>query len=49
MKSNNEATVLNGGFKTNAYLAAFVNGTMAHALDYDDVIHIPPCGWVILP
>lgn len=39
---NNEATVINAGFKTNACSAAFVNGTMAHALDYDDVIHIPP-------
>jgi 2-methylcitrate dehydratase PrpD len=42
MKYNDEATVINGGFKTNAYFAAYVNGTMAHALDYDDVIHIPP-------
>jgi 2-methylcitrate dehydratase PrpD len=41
-KCNEEATVINGGFKTNAYFAAYVNGTMAHALDYDDVIHIPP-------
>ncbi|MFC1532132.1 MmgE/PrpD family protein [Thermodesulfobacteriota bacterium] len=23
-------------------LAAFVNGTMGHAVDYDDVLHIPP-------
>jgi 2-methylcitrate dehydratase PrpD len=37
-----EATVLNGGFQTSAYQAAFINGTMAHALDYDDVIHVPP-------
>ena len=42
IKYHNEATVINGGFKTNAYLAAFANGTMAHALDYDDVLHIPP-------
>ena len=42
MHCDHEATVINGGFKTNAYFAAFVNGTMAHALDYDDVIHIPP-------
>ena len=40
--SNNEATVINGGFKTSAYFAAFANGTMAHTLDYDDVLHIPP-------
>jgi 2-methylcitrate dehydratase PrpD len=41
-KTNSEATVINGGFKTNAYSAAFVNGTIAHAMDYDDVLHIPP-------
>jgi 2-methylcitrate dehydratase PrpD len=38
--SRGEATVIGGGFKTNADLAAFANGTMAHALDYDNVIHI---------
>ena len=42
MKGSDEATVINGGFKANAYLAAYANGTMAHALDYDDVIHIAP-------
>lgn len=42
IKSNDEATVINGGFTTSAYLAAFANGTMAHTLDYDDVLHIPP-------
>jgi 2-methylcitrate dehydratase PrpD len=38
--SREEATVLGGGFKTNARLAAYVNGTMSHALDYDNVIHV---------
>lgn len=32
-----EATVFGGGFKTSAPQAALANGTMAHALDYDDV------------
>jgi 2-methylcitrate dehydratase PrpD len=41
-KRDQEATVIHGGFKANACLAAFANGTMAHAMDYDDVIHIPP-------
>ncbi len=31
-----EAGVIGGGFKTLASQAAWVNGTMAHALDYDD-------------
>lgn len=35
--SNPEATVIAGGFMTSAPLAALANGTMAHALDYDDV------------
>jgi 2-methylcitrate dehydratase PrpD len=39
---NQEATVINGGFKTDAYHAAFINGAMSHVLDYDDVIHVPP-------
>jgi 2-methylcitrate dehydratase PrpD len=30
------ATVICGGFKTSPLHAAFANGTMAHALDYDD-------------
>jgi len=37
-----EASVINGDFKTSAGMAALVNGTLAHALDYDDVIHVPP-------
>ena len=32
-----EAGVIASGFKTSAPLAAFANGTMAHALDYDDI------------
>lgn len=31
------AGVIGGGFKTSAPLAALANGTMAHALDFDDV------------
>jgi len=41
-KYNEEAAVIGGGFKTDAYHAAFINGAMAHALDYDDVLHLPP-------
>ncbi len=38
-----EATIINGaGLKTTAPGAAYINGTMAHALDYDDVIHVGP-------
>lgn len=36
------ATVINGGFTTSPALAALANGTMSHAIDYDDVIHVPP-------
>jgi 2-methylcitrate dehydratase PrpD len=31
------ASVIGGGYKTSAALAALANGTMAHALDFDDV------------
>ncbi|MFH1381845.1 MAG: MmgE/PrpD family protein [Chloroflexota bacterium] len=31
-----EAGVIGGGFKTTAELAAWINGTQSHALDYDD-------------
>ena len=31
-----EATVIAGGFKTSAANAAFANGCMAHALDFDN-------------
>ena len=34
---NPEASVIGGGFKTSAPQAALAYGTMAHALDYDDV------------
>lgn len=37
MGGSPEATVIAGGFKTSAPQAALANGTMAHALDYDDV------------
>ena len=33
-----EAAVICGGFKTSADSAAWINGTMSHALDYDDTI-----------
>ena len=32
-----ECSVIGAGFKTSPYLAALVNGTMGHALDYDDL------------
>ena len=32
-----QASIIGSGFKTSPYLAALVNGTMGHALDYDDV------------
>ena len=31
-----ESTVLGAGFRTSATMAALANGTMGHALDYDD-------------
>ena len=34
------ATVLGAGFRTSAPLAALANGTLAHALDYDDRRHV---------
>jgi 2-methylcitrate dehydratase PrpD len=42
MTGAQEATVIGAGFKANAPLAAYANGAMAHALDYDDVIHVGP-------
>ena len=33
---NSEATVLSSGYKTSLPNAALANGTMGHALDYDD-------------
>lgn len=35
--SSGRAAVVAGGLRTSASLAALANGTMAHALDYDDV------------
>jgi len=35
-KEGTEATVIGAGFTTSAPTAAFVNGTLAHALDFDD-------------
>ena len=35
--SSGRAAVIAGGLRTSASLAALANGTMAHALDYDDV------------
>jgi 2-methylcitrate dehydratase PrpD len=32
-----QASVIGGGFKTSTYLAALVNGTTGHGLDYDDI------------
>jgi 2-methylcitrate dehydratase PrpD len=32
-----ESSVIGHGFKTNAWMAAFANGAMAHTLDYDNV------------
>jgi 2-methylcitrate dehydratase PrpD len=32
-----QASVIGGGFRTSPYLAALVNGTTGHALDYDDM------------
>jgi len=33
------ATIIGRGIKTSAPMAAFVNGAMGHALDYDDITH----------
>jgi len=32
-----QASIIGGDFKTSPYLAALVNGTIGHALDYDDM------------
>ena len=37
MGSRPQATVIGGSLKTSPYLAALVNGTVGHSLDYDDV------------
>jgi len=36
MGGEKQATILGCGLKTNAMFAALVNGTMSHALDFDD-------------
>ncbi|MEM3484389.1 MAG: MmgE/PrpD family protein [Candidatus Bathyarchaeia archaeon] len=36
-KASPDCSIIGGGFKTSDSLAAWVNGTKAHALDYDDV------------
>lgn len=36
-KAAPEASVIGGGFKTSVDLAALANGTLSHALDYDDI------------
>ena len=43
-----EATVICGGFRTSADLAAWVNGTASHALDYDDTFP-SSAGWNFHP
>ena len=35
---NKHATILGKGVKTNLLLAALANGTMSHALDFDDTL-----------
>ena len=32
-----QASIIGGNFKTSSYLAALVNGTVGHSLDYDDI------------
>ena len=39
-----EATVIGHRYKTNCALAALVNGTAGHVLDYDDCLDFPQCG-----
>ncbi len=43
-QSPREATVIGHRYKTNCALAALVNGTAAHALDYDDCLVFPDVG-----
>ena len=46
---NPQATVIAGGFKTSMVNAAYANGTMAHALDFDNtwypLNHRAACAW----
>lgn len=44
-----EAGVIGAGFKTSRPLAALANGTLAHALDWDDVGDVGHSGAAILP
>ena len=41
MGGNPQATVIAGGFKTSMVNAAFANGTLAHALDFDNTSYPP--------
>ena len=34
---NRQATIVGDGLKTSVSQAALINGTVSHALDYDDV------------
>jgi 2-methylcitrate dehydratase PrpD len=44
-----EATVIGGGVRTSATMAALANGTLAHALDYDDMGSFGHPSVVLLP
>lgn len=44
-----EATVIGGGLRTSATMAALANGTLAHALDYDDMGSFGHPSVVLLP
>ncbi len=37
-----DVTLIGAGFKSDVRMAALANGTMSHAMDYDDVIHVTP-------
>ncbi len=41
MGGSPQATVINGGFKTSMQNAAYVNGTMTNALDFDNSLYPP--------
>lgn len=48
--ANGAATVIGGGFRRSSSMAALANGTMAHALDYDDVgLHIGHPSVAVVP
>ncbi len=46
---NPEATVIGGGLRTSTTMAALANGTLAHALDYDDMGGFGHPSVVLLP